>query len=44
MSKYGVIMHCRHCGSSTHNVRGCDLKKTGKRPKMQVKKEGQSNA
>lgn len=39
MSKHGVIMHCRHCGSSTHNVRGCDLKKAGKRPKMQVKRK-----
>ena len=36
MSKHGVIMHCRHCGSSTHNVKGCDLKKAGKRPKKQV--------
>lgn len=36
MSKHSVIMHCRHCGPSTHNVRGCDLKKAGKRAKMQV--------
>ena len=35
MSKHGMQMTCSYCGDQGHNRAGCQLRKSGIRPKLQ---------
>lgn len=39
ISRHGVKMHCSYCGVEGHNRGGCELRKSGARPKLQPQRQ-----